>query len=92
MVDRGPINTERLFGAAMKNTDNTLFGRTATSNSDSVRCVCFLFFQWSGLLCCVLVPDTLLAFHLLYTLIDCDCLVYPVSQSDQIIISCISLG
>ena len=25
MVDRGPIYTERLFGADMKNTDKTLF-------------------------------------------------------------------
>ena len=80
MVDRGPIYTERLFGAAMKKTVvQNLVSRTATFISDSVRCVCFLFFSWSGLFC-VLVPGTL-AFHLLYTLISCDCLVYFVSQS-----------
>ena len=38
------------------------------------------FFLWSGLFCCVVVPGTL-AFHVVHTLINCDCLVYFVSQS-----------
>ena len=80
MVDRGPIYTERLFEAAMKETD--IVSRTTILKSDSVLCV-FCFFLFHGLACfdCVLVPSTLLAFHLLYTLINCDCLVYSVSQS-----------
>ena len=71
MVDHGPIYTELLFGAAMKNT--------AIFKSDSVRCV-FPFFMVRHVFCCVLVPGTL-AFHLLNTLINCDCLVYFISQS-----------
>ena len=36
----------------------------------------------SGLVCSVLVPGTYtLAFFLLHTLINCDCLVYSISQS-----------
>ena len=81
MVDRGPIYTERLFGAAMKKTDKSLFLVLRFFKSDSVRCVCFLYVLWSGLFCCVLVPGTLLAFHLLYTSTNCDCLVHSVSQS-----------
>ena len=46
----------------------------------SVRCVYYDYFLWSGLFCCVLVPGTL-AFHLLHSSINCDCLVYSVSQS-----------
>ena len=34
--------------------------------------------SWSGLFCCVLLPSTL-AFHLLFSLSNCDCLVYSVS-------------
>ena len=58
-----------------------IVSRTAVFESDSVRCVGFLFFfmVWP-VFCCVLVPATL-AFHLLNTLINCDCLVHPVSQS-----------
>ena len=79
MVDRGPIYTERLFGAAMKKTDKTLF--LVLRLLKATPFVKFVFyFLWSGLFCCVLVPGTL-AFHLLYTLINCDCLVYYVSQS-----------
>ena len=58
-----------------------IVSRTAIFVSDSVRCVCFRFVLWSGRFCCVLLPGTLLAFHLFYTLINCDCLVYSVSQS-----------
>ena len=47
--------------------------------SDSVCYVHFLCL-WSGLFRRILVPGTL-AFHLLYTLIKSDCLVYSVSQS-----------
>ena len=81
IVDRGPIYTERLLGAAMKNTDKTLFlvQRFFKATTPFVVFI-FFFFSWSGLFCCVLVPGTL-AFHLLYTLISCDCLVYSVSPS-----------
>ena len=57
-----------------------IVSRTAISKRACVRCVCFLCFLWSGLFCCVFVPGTL-AINLLYTLLNCDCLVYPVSQS-----------
>ena len=59
----------------MKMTDKTLL----LFNSDSFVLFIFLFI-WSGLFCCVLVPGTL-AFHLLFTLSNCDWLVYSVSQS-----------
>ena len=54
--DRGPVYTERLFGAATKNTDKTLFLvlrflKTTTSFIVYV----FYFFSWSGLFCCVVV-------------------------------------
>ena len=52
----------------------------------------FLFVVWLVFVCsglCVLVPGTL-AFHLLYLLMNCDCLVYSVSQSDRR--NCISLA
>ena len=63
----------------MKKTDKTLFLVLRFSKAPPfVLCVCVCL--WSGLFCCVLVPGTL-AIHLLYTLINCDCLVYPVSQS-----------
>ena len=65
----------------MKKTDITLFlVLRFLKATPFVCCVCFLFFSWSGLFCCVLVPG-MLAFHLLYTLINGDCLVYSVSQS-----------
>ena len=54
--------------------------RAAIFKSDFVSIVCVQFFAWSGLFCCVLVPGAL-AFHLPYTLIDCDCLVCSVSQA-----------
>ena len=56
VVDRGPIYTERLFGAAMKNTDKKMVSRTATFKNGSV--VFIFLFLWSGLFCCVLVPCT----------------------------------
>ena len=87
IVDRGTIYTERLFGAATKNTDKTLFLVLQFLKATTP----FVVFSWSDLFCCVLVPGAL-AFHLLYTLTNCDCLVYSVSPSDHIIISCISLG
>ena len=37
-------------------------------------------FSWSGLFCCVLVPGTP-ALLTCFTLMNCDCLVYSVSQS-----------
>ena len=81
--DRGPIYTELLFGAAMKDWQS-IVSRTPIFKSDSVRFVCFLPGICSMVrpVCCVLVPGTLLASHLLYkyTLINCDCLVYSVSQ------------
>ena len=79
MVDPGPIYTERLFGAAIKKTDKTLFLVLRFLRATPFV-VLFSFFLWSGLFCCVLVPGMLLAFHLLYTLINCDCLVYSVSH------------
>ena len=81
MVDRGPIYAERLFGAAMKKTEKTLFLvlRFLKATTPFVVLV-FYFFLRSDLFCCVLVPGAL-AFHLLYTLINCDCLVYSISQS-----------
>ena len=67
----------------MKKTDKTLF--LVLRFLRATPFVMFVFYQvfvlWSGLFCCVLVPGTLLAFHLLYTSINCDCLVYSVSQS-----------
>ena len=82
MVNPGPIYTERLFGAAMmmKKTDKTLFLVMRFLKATTSFVVCFIFVLWSGLLSCVFVPGTLLVFHLLYTLINCDCLVYSVSQ------------
>ena len=66
MVDRGPIYTERLFGAALKNTDKTLFLVLRFLEATPFDVFVFYFFMiWSGLFCCVLVPGTLIAFHLL---------------------------
>ena len=75
-----PIYTERLLGAATKKTYKTLF-LVLRFLKRPLRSLCiFSTFSWSGQFCCVLVPSTL-AFRLLHTLINCDCLVYPVSQS-----------
>ena len=65
IVDRGPIYAERLFGAATKNTDKTLFLVLRFSKATTPFVVFIFLFLWSGLFCCVLVPGTL-AFHLLY--------------------------
>ena len=77
-----PIYTERLFGAATKKTDKTLLLVLRFVKARPLRSLClfFTFVMVSGLFCCVLVPGTL-AFYLLHTLINCDCLVYSVSQS-----------
>ena len=74
------LYTERLFGAAMKKTGKTLFLVLRFLKATPFVVFVFYFFSWSCLFCCVLVPGTL-AFHLLYTLIYCDYLVYSVSQS-----------
>ena len=79
MVDHGPIYTEQLFGAAMTKTDRSLFLVVLFLKATPFVVFVFYIFSWSSPFCCVLVPGTL-AFHLLYTLIDCDCLVYTVSQ------------
>ena len=64
-----------------KRLTNIVSRTTAVFKTDhSVCCFFFFFLLLSGLFCCVLVPGTL-AFHLLHTLIYCDCLVYSVSQS-----------
>ena len=77
MVERGPIYTEQLFGAAMKNTDRTLFLILRFLKATPFVAFVFyfevFFFMVGPVLCCVLVPGTL-AFHLLYTLMNCDCL------------------
>ena len=65
----------------MKKTDKSLFLVLRFLEATPFVVFVFFFFSLSGLFCCVLVPGTLLAFHLLYTLINCDCLVYFVSQS-----------
>ena len=93
MVDRGPIYTELLFGAAMKKTDKKLLLvlRFFTATPFDVL-VFYFYYGPDGLFRCVLVPGTL-AFHLLYTLITCNCLVYScLTLSDHIIMSFISLG
>ena len=64
----------------MKKIDNALFLVLRFLKATPFVVFVFYFFSWSGLFCCVLVPGTL-AFHLLYTLMDRDCLVYSVSQS-----------
>ena len=80
MVDREPIYTERLFGTAMKKTDKTLcFLLRFLKTTPFVVFVLYFLMVWP-VFCCVLVPGTL-AFHSRYTLINCDCLVYSVSQS-----------
>ena len=44
MVDRGPIYTERLFGAAMKKTDKNIVSGTAILKATPfVMCVFFFF-------------------------------------------------
>ena len=79
IVDK--IYTERLFGAATKKTDKTLLRVLRFLKATALFGVfIFCFFLWSGLFCCVSVPGTL-ALNLLYTLINCDCLVCSVSQS-----------
>ena len=80
--DRGPVYTERLFGAATKNTEKTLFlvlRFLKTTTSFVVYIFYFFFMVWPVWLCSR-IPGVL-AFHLLYTLINCDCLVNSVSQS-----------
>ena len=85
MVDRGPIYTKRLFGAAMKKTDEILF--RVLRFLKATPFVVFVFYFFYGLACFVAFsyPGTL-AFHLLYTLINCDCLVYCLTVCDHIII------
>ena len=51
MVDRGPIRTERLFGAAMKKTDKTLF--LVLRFSRATPFVVFVFYLFHGLACFV---------------------------------------
>ena len=85
IVEIGPIYTERLLGA----TDKTYFLGLRFLKATTPFVVLFSSFLWSGLFCCVLVAGTL-AFYLLHTSINCDCLVYSVSQSDHIKITCIS--
>ena len=77
IVDRGPIYAERPFGAAMKKTDKTLF--FVLRFFKATPFVFYFCMVWPVLLC--FVPGTLLAFHLLYTSMNCDCLVHSVSQS-----------
>ena len=82
-MDRGPwIN---IYGTILWSGDEpkdwqNIVSCTAIFTSYSVRSVYFIFLLLSGLFCCVLAPGTL-AFHLRYTLVNCDCLVYSVSQS-----------
>ena len=80
IVDQQHIYAERLFGAAMKRRTKHCFSPCYFLKRLRSLCLFFPFFLWSGLFCCVFVPGTV-AFHLLYTLIDCDCKVYSVSQS-----------
>ena len=80
MVDRGPIYTERLFRAAIEKIDEAFFLVLQFLKATPFVVFAFYFSSWSGLFCGVLVPGTL-AFHLFYTLINCDCVVYSVSQS-----------
>ena len=63
IVGRGPIYTERLFGAAMKKTIKTLFLVLRFFMRLRSCCVYFLL-AWSGLFCRVLVPGTLAGFAL----------------------------
>ena len=52
MVDRGPIYTERLFGAAMKKTDETLFIVLRFLKATPFVVFVFYFFTvWPVLLC-----------------------------------------
>ena len=52
VVDRGPIYTERLFGAAMKKTDKTLFLVRRFLRATPFVVFIFNFFMvWSVLLC-----------------------------------------
>ena len=61
----------------MKKTDKTLFLVLRFLKATPFVVFIFYFFL-SGLFCCL--PGTL-AFHLLYTLINCGRLLYSVSQS-----------
>ena len=90
MVDRGPICTKRLFGAAMKMIDKIMFLVLRFLKATPFVLFSIFFMVWLVLLCFrTRYASSLLA---LYTLINCDCLVYSASQSDHIIIICISLG
>ena len=53
MLDRGPIYTERLFGAAMKITDKTLF--LVLRFSKATPFVEFVFYFSYGLACFVVL-------------------------------------
>ena len=58
IVDRGSTYTERLFGAAMKKTDETFYLVLRFLKTTPFVVLSFLF-SWSGMLCCVVVPGTL---------------------------------
>ena len=49
MVDRGPIYTERLFGAAMEKPDEMLFLVLRFLKATPFVVFVFYFFLWSGL-------------------------------------------
>ena len=80
-VDRGSICIERLFGGATTKTDKTLvLVLQILKTTTPFDVYTFDFFMIWFVSLCSRTWYTL-AFHLLYTLIDCDCLVYAVSQS-----------
>ena len=53
IVDRGPIYTERLFGAATKTTDQTLFLALLRFSKAAIPFVVFIFGLSHGLACFV---------------------------------------